>query len=148
VALALAFLASALPFASVAADAPPKQWHYDLWNGLMSPFCPGRSLLDCPSPQAAELRAWIAEQEAAGRRREDVEEQLYQQFGDVILQAPKATGFGLAAYVIPAVGVVLGAFVLVLFLRRQTAAARQAPKLPLAPPDPELDRRIDEEMRR
>jgi len=138
-------LASQLSFA---ADEAAASWHYDVWNSLMSPYCPGRSLLDCTSSQAAELREWIAEQETAGRRREDVEEQLYQQFGDVILQAPRASGFGLAAYVTPIVAVVVGAFVLALFLRRQASAARQTPAPVAVPPDPELDRIIDEEMQR
>jgi cytochrome c-type biogenesis protein CcmH len=142
--LAIALCAVALP--AVAADA--ESWHYDMWNSMMSPYCPGRSLLDCPSSQAAELREWIAEQETAGRRREDVEDQLYAQFGDVILQAPKATGFGLAAYVIPILGVIAGALVLVIFLRRQAAAAPRAPAAIAAPLDPDLDRLIDEEMQR
>jgi cytochrome c-type biogenesis protein CcmH len=119
-----------------------------MWNSLMSPYCPGRTLLDCTSGQAAELREWIAEQETAGRPRAEVEAQLYEQFGDVILQAPKASGFGLAAYVIPVVGVAAGALVLVIFLRRQAGSARTAPAAIAAPLDPELDRLIDEEMRR
>jgi cytochrome c-type biogenesis protein CcmH len=131
-----------------AADEAAESWHYDVWNSLMSPYCPGRSLLDCTSSQAGELREWIAEQEKAGRRREDVEEQLYQQFGDVILQAPRASGFGLAAYVTPIVAVIVGAVVLAIFLRRQASAARRTPALAAAPPDPELDRIIDEEMQR
>ena len=136
------------PQLSFAADEVAASWHYAVWNSLMSPYCPGRSLLDCTSSQAAELRDWIAEQEKAGRRREDVEEQIYQQFGDVVLQAPRARGFGLAAYVTPIVAVVIGAFVLAVFLRRQASAARMTPALPAAPPDPELDRIIDEEMQR
>jgi cytochrome c-type biogenesis protein CcmH len=147
--LAIAAIAGALASQpAFAADDAAQSWHYDLWNSLMSPYCPGRSLLDCTSSQAAELREWIAEQEKAGRPREDVEAQLYTQFGDVILQAPKASGFGLAAYVIPVVGVVVGALVLVIFLRRQAASAQSAPTAAAAPPDPELDRRIDEEMQR
>lgn len=115
---------------------------------MMSPYCPGRSLLDCPSGQATELREWIAEQEKLGRRREDVEAQLYEQFGDVILQAPKASGFGLAAYVTPVIGIAVGALVLVIFLRRQAARAHTAPAPVAIAVDPELDRLIDEEMSR
>lgn len=143
---AVVFVLAAQP--APAADEAAQSWHYDVWNSMMSPYCPGRTLLDCPSPQAGELRDWIAEQEKAGRRREDVEEQVYQQFGDVVLQAPRATGFGLAAYVTPIVVVIVGAVGLAIFLRRQSAAARQAPAPIAAPPDPELDRIIDEEMQR
>lgn len=124
-----------------------EQWHYELEQQLMSPYCPGRTLTDCTSPQAAELRQWIAGEEAKGRSREDVEKQLFLEFGEVILQAPKAQGFGLAAYVIPAIGVLAGAALVVVFLRRQKGTAVAPAPLAMAP-DPDLDRLIDEELRR
>jgi len=120
----------------------------ELYNGLMSPYCPGRTLMDCPSGQAAELRDWIAEQEQAGRPRQEVEDQLYAQFGDVILQAPRAEGFGLAAYVLPILAFLLGGAIVWVFLRRQAAALAAAPPArPRASLDPEIERRIDEELR-
>ena len=129
------------------AAEPPDSWHYDLSQHLMSPFCPGRTLVDCTSSQAYELRQWIEAQEKAGVPREDVEKELYQEFGDVILQAPRASGFGLAAYVIPAVGLAAGAALVAIFLRRQ--ARRSVPPVALAmAPDADLDRRIDDEMQR
>jgi cytochrome c-type biogenesis protein CcmH/NrfF len=147
-ALALAAALSAAPLAASAAEEGAG-WHYDLEQHLMSPYCPGRTLTDCTSPQAAELRTWIAEQEEAGRSREEVEAQIYSQFGDVILQAPKATGFGLAAYVIPALGVLAGGAIVAIFLRRQSARALRAESPPpRVVADPDLDRRIDEEMSR
>lgn len=140
----VAVLLAVSPLAAGAAE----EWHYDLEQHLMSPYCPGRTLTDCTSPQAAELRQWIAGEEAAGRSREDVEAQLFAQFGEVILQAPKAQGFGLAAYVIPAVGVVLGAAFVVIFLRRQQGGPATPPAPLSMAPDPDLDRLIDEELRR
>jgi cytochrome c-type biogenesis protein CcmH/NrfF len=142
--IAIVLLAAWLASPLVAGAA--EQWHYELEQELMSPYCPGRTLTDCTSPQAAELRQWIAGEEAKGRSREDVEKQLFLEFGEVILQAPKAQGFGLAAYVIPAVGVALGAALVVIFLRRQQRTAAPAPVA--VAPDPELDRLIDEELRR
>jgi cytochrome c-type biogenesis protein CcmH len=131
------------------ADEAASAWHTEMWNGLMSPFCPGRALIDCPSEQAAELRAWIAAQESAGRSREEVEQQLYQQYGDVILQAPRARGFGLAAYVIPVLAFAAGGALVWAFLRRQSrgGAARGPGGAPVELVDPELERRIDEELR-
>jgi cytochrome c-type biogenesis protein CcmH/NrfF len=145
--LVFAALLACAPLAATATDVT-QPWHYDLEQHLMSPYCPGRTLTDCTSPQAAELRAWIASQEQAGRTRADVESQLYLEFGEVILQAPRAEGFGLAAYGIPAIAVLLGASLVFVFLRRQSARAAAAPPPPAAGVDPELDRLIDEEMRR
>lgn len=143
IAVAIVAVTIATPGAAGAAE----QWHYDLEQHLMSPYCPGRTLTDCTSPQAAELRQWIAGEEASGRSREDVEKQLYLEFGEVILQAPKAQGFGLAAYVIPALAVAAGAAFVVIFLRRQQAGRPPPAPLSMAS-DPDLDRLIDEELRR
>jgi cytochrome c-type biogenesis protein CcmH len=136
-----------VPLVAGAADPPKQGWSYDLWEHLMSPFCPGRTLLDCTSSQAAELRTWIAEQEKAGVPRAEVEKELYKEFGDVILQAPKAQGFGIAAYLIPALALFAGGALVVVFLRRQVANAPPTGP-PVALADPELERRIDEEMKR
>jgi len=147
--LAVAWLLAA-PAARADAPAKPSPWGYAVANELMSPYCPGRTLADCPSDQAAELRRWILAQEEKGRSRADVEAELYQRYGDGILQAPRPEGFGLAAYVIPTVAFLAGGTVVGLFLRRQRAggaAALAAPRA-AAPLDPELDRLLDEEMRR
>ena len=45
----------------------PEGWSYELWNELMSPYCPGRTLAECPSPQAQTLRMWLLAQQAAER---------------------------------------------------------------------------------
>ena len=67
-ALAVGFAAAA--FATPALAQEPDRgmgWGYHLANELMSPYCPGRTLNDCPSSQAAELKSWILAQEQAGR---------------------------------------------------------------------------------
>jgi cytochrome c-type biogenesis protein CcmH/NrfF len=124
-------------------------WAYDLSHQLMSPFCPGRTLPDCPSPQAAELQKWIREQERIGRTRGDVEAELVAQFGELILQAPRARGFGATAYLIPTVLILAGGSLLVYFLRRQTQASvlTAPPSTGLRPVDPELEQRLEAELR-
>jgi cytochrome c-type biogenesis protein CcmH/NrfF len=135
------------PPAAPAADAP--SWAYELAAELMSPFCPGRTLADCPSPSAASLRMWIVVQAAAGRTRADVEDELYARYGDVIRSAPRAEGFGLAAYLVPlgvfAAGGLLVAWVLRRMTRGGPPAAADAPP---PPADPELERLVDEELTR
>ena len=76
--------------ALIAGAAQARDWGYDLGDELMSPFCPGRSLATCPSPNAAELVQWIVTQEAAGVTREQVIEILIERFGEEILGAPPA----------------------------------------------------------
>jgi cytochrome c-type biogenesis protein CcmH/NrfF len=123
-------------------------WSYRLSGEVMSPYCPGRSLSDCPSPQAAELREWIVQQEEAGVSRSEVEKELFRVFGERILQAPRAEGMGLLAYLIPAAAFAAGGALVVLFLRRQRLAVRGAEPAPAAAGDPELEQLLEEEIRR
>ena len=102
-------------------------WAYDLAGELMSPFCPGRTLASCPSPQAAELIQWIATQEAAGVTREEVIAILVERHGEEILGAPPARGITLWAYVFPVLGFVAFGGVAVLVLRRIVAPRANAP---------------------
>lgn len=114
-----------------AADAtgdarPGASWAYDLAGELMSPFCPGRTLASCPSPQAGELIQWIATQEAAGVAREEVVRMLVERYGEDILGAPPAKGITLWAWVLPVVGFVAFGAVALLVLRRIVAPSPSA----------------------
>jgi cytochrome c-type biogenesis protein CcmH len=104
-----------------ASGAAAKSWSYDLAGDLMSPYCPGRTLSSCPSPQAAELVQWIVVQEAAGATREEVVEMLIERFGEEILGAPPAKGITLWAYLIPVLGFVVGGGLVAVVLRRIVA---------------------------
>ena len=145
-ALVLAGLVLATSLGAAAEDAPqPEGWAYDVAGELMSPFCPGRTLADCPSQAAKSLVMWMVVQEAAGRSRADVEAELYERYGDVLRPAPKVEGIGVTAYLIPVFTFGGGGLLLFVFLRRQTR------KLPPAPPeqpelDPELVRIVDREI--
>jgi cytochrome c-type biogenesis protein CcmH/NrfF len=142
-------LASAAPAWAQAAEEP-EGWAYRYFGEVMSPFCPGRTLAACTSGQAESLRMWIMVQEAAGRSRADVHSELLERHGDVILSAPRARGFGVTAYAIPAAIFLAGGLLVVVFLRRQTrASAERAAEAPPAEPlDPEIERIIDEELAR
>jgi len=145
--LALALAAALLLGPAASAE---DSWSTDLSHDLMSPYCPGRTLHDCPSPQAEELRLWITGQEDAGRAREDVEQEIYRIYGDVILSAPRARGWGVTAYALPVAAMLAGGALLAVFLRRQGTPAAGAPAprpaVPATSGDGELERLVDEEL--
>ena len=150
VAFVFALLAALGSFASEArSDAKRSEaqsWSSELESELMSPYCPGRSLTECPSPQATELRLWIQAQERAGVPREAVEARLFDEFGDQLRHAPRADGFGLWAYLVPAGALLAGGALVLVFLRRQRGAASEAAAAAPRLPDPDLERRLDEEL--
>ncbi len=124
-------------------------WGYELADELMSPYCPGRALSECPSPNAAQLRGWILEQEKVGRSRDEVEAQLFARFGDQLRQAPRVEGVGLVAYLVPLMLFAGGGLLVVVFLRRSGSSAPAPPTSPVAagPADEELERLLDEAVR-
>ncbi len=123
VGLASALLLAWAPASALAAGAEQEEsWGYDLSHDLMSPFCPGRTLATCPSPQAAELVQWIVMQEAAGASQEQVVEMLIERFGEEILGAPPAEGITLWAYVFPVLGFLVGGGLAFVVLRRIVAS--------------------------
>lgn len=89
---------------AAAADArqtPARQAASDLSRELMSPFCPGKLLADCTSPNAGELREAIAGRLAAGETVAAVKDDLVRQYGKEILGAPPAEGVGWLAWIVP-----------------------------------------------
>ncbi|MDJ0852213.1 MAG: cytochrome c-type biogenesis protein CcmH [Myxococcota bacterium] len=149
--LALGLSAAALGLPATASAQEPEGWAYAIANDLMSPYCPGRTLAECPSEQAQTLRMWILTQAAAGRSQDEVMDDLLERFGDEILAAPRPEGFGLAAYVIPVVLFVLGGLLVMVFIRRQTRPAAEdgdAARADDGPLDPELERLVEEDLAR
>jgi len=131
IAICAVLLLLSLAGAAVAADdvAPEPagaSWAYDLAGELMSPFCPGRTVASCPSPQATELIQWIATQEAAGASRDEVIAMLVEKHGEEILGAPPARGITLWAYVFPVLGFVAFGGIAVVVLRRIVAPRERA----------------------
>ena len=166
VAVLVALMSAALLFGAMggpaSAASSADSWAYDLAGEVMSPFCPGRTLAACPSPQAAELIQWVILQEQAGATRAEVEDQLYARYGDVIRGAPKPEGWGLAAYVIPLLAAIAGVALVYIVLRRlsggravagdatQPATAGSAPTTsgPPSDDDDEIARLVDQELER
>lgn len=143
--------------ALLAGAAQAEGWGYDLGDELMSPFCPGRTLSSCPSPQASELVQWIVTQEAAGTTREEILEILIERYGEEILGAPPAEGITLWAYIFPVAGFVIFGCIAFFTLRRivgepeklvATSTATASPPAPSAAglTDDELARLVDAEL--
>ena len=117
-----------------------------IFDTVMSPFCPGRLIANCPSPDAADLQEEIRGQLAAGISVNDIKNALYERYGDEIRSIPEARGFGLLAWVIPgAFFVVVG--VLITVWIRSTAGASAVNAVSDAPElDAESEAMLAEEL--
>jgi cytochrome c-type biogenesis protein CcmH len=144
---AIAALAGALALAGPAA-AQECATLADLEDELICPTC-NTTLELSRSPVADRMRDYIRERTAACATKEEIKAELVAQFGEEVLAAPPKSGFNWLAWVLPLAGVALAAAVVTLLARRwlrERAAA--APVARSAPVDPDLERRVDDELAR
>jgi cytochrome c-type biogenesis protein CcmH/NrfF len=113
----------------------------EIYNSVMSPFCPGRLLSNCPSYQAADLRDRIRERLAAGETKEDVMDGLYAIWGEEVLGARRNA----IAWLVPVAVIVLAGLLLVAWLRGTSRRYAERAAVP-APIDAESHRRLEAEL--
>lgn len=114
-----------------------------LIDQVMSPFCPGIILTNCPTLAADSLRRSIRERFAAGATRAEVLQELHRTYGNVISAAPDASGFGLLAWLAPGTSVLVGGILITLFIRRRRPALAVAAPVSAAAPTTEATVALD-----
>jgi cytochrome c-type biogenesis protein CcmH len=120
----------------------------ELEGEVMCPTC--KTTLDQSSaPIANRIRQFISARIAAGDTESEIKAKLVAQFGPAILAEPSKHGFNLLAWVLPFVALGVGAAALGwLVWRWSRGRARSPAPAGGAPIDPELERRVDEELAR
>jgi cytochrome c-type biogenesis protein CcmH/NrfF len=92
----------------VAAWAEPEDVANRISSEVMSPYCPGVTLHDCPSDAAVQLRDRILGWAAAGWSEDRILDRLEAEYGASIRSTPPASGVGLGAWIAPVAAVALG----------------------------------------
>lgn len=85
---------------------------------LYSPFCPGQMLETCPSPNATALRDSIQALAYEGLTSEQLVAWMLANHGSEYRAMPEASGAGLWAWLLPPLGLLVGAGLLITALRR------------------------------
>lgn len=136
----LALLCSAVAFAG-----PPRQ--ADLEAEIVCPTC-HTTLDQSNSPIATRMKAFIRTSIAEGKSAAQIKAELVDQFGPGVLAEPPKHGFDLLAWLLPLAALALGAVVVAglawTWSRRRADGGDETE----APLDPELERRVDEELAR
>jgi cytochrome c-type biogenesis protein CcmH len=141
VALAALLLAASPALAS---ERHPTQGEME--GEIICPTC-HTTLDQSDSPIAQRMKVFIAHRIAAGDTRTQIENKLIATFGPSVVARPATHGFDLLAWLLPLAGILAGAVVLGAaawrWSRVRAPASAAAPQL-----DPELERRVDEELAR
>lgn len=124
----------------------------------MSPFCPGRTLADCPSEHAAAWRREIQVMLDEGRTAQEIQEEFERRAGGDLSGSPnRAAGYGLSLGLAAASLAVLYGLLQVLRGRRPTSPDGAPSKgkpgetsgeaaAAAAVTDPKLDERLEREL--
>lgn len=115
-----------------------------LFREVMSPFCPGLTLADCPSPNAFELRKDIQARLERGESRESIVDALVAQYGTELLSDPSDTPIGRVVWGVPFLLAALAAGILAILVRRMTHG--QPSETPGSAEPPAVRERLDEEL--
>jgi cytochrome c-type biogenesis protein CcmH len=148
----IAALLLALAAAGTAAASEQHPNLPELERELICPTC-HESLALSNSPIADRMRSFIRARIAAGDTKSEIKSKLVDQLGESVLAAPPKRGFNLIVWLLPLGGVLIGGAALAVLARRWSRAREEpAPPGPSgngrAPLDPELERRLDEELAR
>jgi cytochrome c-type biogenesis protein CcmH len=144
--------AAGLALAAPAAAACPKTSLTKLENEVMCPVCQGETIAQSDSQAAAQVKRFIQSRVQACASEAEIKRELVAQYGTQILAAPPRKGFGWVAWLLPAIGILVAAGVMALLARRWSRRAPEgppgSPALDGPPMDPELERRLDDELKR
>jgi len=140
-ALALVVVALALAAPALAGSRPSAA---AIETKLVCPVC-HETLDQSTSLQAQEMKVEIRRRIAQGWTEKQILDEMVANFGPGVLSTPSKHGFDLLAWVLPLGGAMAGVVVLGFGARYwvRTPAGPSPPAL-----DPEIERRIDEELQR
>jgi cytochrome c-type biogenesis protein CcmH len=114
---------------------------------LVCPVC-HETLDQSTAPVAQEMKALIRKRIAQGWTEKQILDEMVGNFGPGVLSTPAKHGFDLLAWVLPLGGALAAVVVLGVGARHWTRASTDPVQPELPGLDPEIERRIDEELER
>jgi cytochrome c-type biogenesis protein CcmH len=136
-----------LAFVSTAVASESQPTLAEIEGEVVCPTC-HTTLDQSSSPVALRMRTFIRARIAAGDTKSEIKRKLVADFGEQVLASPPKRGFNLLAWVLPPVVVVVAGAILAVLAVRWSRRRDPAPLAEPAPPDPAIDRRIDDELAR
>ena len=138
----------ALFIATPAVAQDPTRDAFLLYRSLKCPVCE-TSLEESDTALANQMKDLIRQKLAAGETPEQITAFFVERYGESILVAPPKEGPGLTAWVVPAIGLVIGMGIVSVALRTLTRRGEPPPKPAeaLPPLDPEYAARLERELR-
>jgi cytochrome c-type biogenesis protein CcmH len=113
---------------------------------LMAPCCWSGTVDSHQSPAAEEAKAQIRAALQQGYSEQQILNSFVAAYGERILAKPKAVGFNLMAWILPAIAIVLGGFAAWKFLRHSSKPPAKFKPAKPAPSDDPYAQRLEREL--
>lgn len=144
----LLLLATAPALAQEGGEAPSagevSRITVEVSNEIYSPFCPGKTLMMCPSPNAAKVRRDVQDMVRAGKSKEEIKNEIVAVYGEEfrLVEPPAQDNYALLTAIL--LGLALAAAAVVLLSRhRKRVASGPDHEVPTGPT---TDEEIEEEL--
>ena len=116
-----------LTLAAPAAAQSAEELANDISHKVMSPFCPGVTLHDCPSQSALDMRDRIEAYARDGMNEAAIMDRLEAEYGPAIRAEPSSDGAGLLAWILPGIAVLAGGVLAWSLVRRWSSNRTERP---------------------
>jgi cytochrome c-type biogenesis protein CcmH len=134
-----------LVFVPVAAASERHPTLGELEGEVVCPTC-HTTIDQSNSAIAGRMKLFISARIRAGDTKSEIEAKLVAQFGPEVIAKPSTRGFDLVAWLLPLVLLGGGAVAVGAAVWKWRSASTRAPGRAAPPLDPEIERRIDEEL--
>jgi len=94
---------------------------------VMCPVCPGESIDQSQNPLALQMRGIVVEKLDQGWSNGDIYDFFVERYGPRVLLQPPTRGVNLAVWIVPLIGVIVGAAVLFFVMRLMVRSSVERP---------------------
>lgn len=117
---------------------------------LMCPVCEGQTVAESNSQLAKQMRAIIREKLQEGRSKDEIIAYFVSRYGEAILGAPPAKGVNWLLWTLPALSLLVGGFIIGIFLyklKEDREKSKGESRKPPSPSEPEYMEKLNKELR-
>jgi cytochrome c-type biogenesis protein CcmH len=117
----------------------------EIEDNLIAPCCWTQPVSEHYSEVAEKIRKEVHEMVAAGKSRDEILDYYAAEYGERILATPRSKGFNRLVYILPWLALILGAWLLIILLKKLRAPV-SAPA-PASLPDSRYTLAVEKEMK-
>lgn len=119
----------------------------EIEDQLIAPCCWSQPVSQHDSEVSQQIRDEVSTMLAAGKSRDAILDFFVARYGERILVTPRAKGFNTLVYILPWAALPIGAWILVLLIRKLRSSAPSPAPAPSPLPGSRYDSVIEKEMR-